>query len=70
MYRFVFERDEPQYLIRDSESFEEYLDEVTRLGGQLEERGRVADQPYFEIRWPESGPALEQTLAAAAPARR
>jgi len=57
VYRFVFERGEPQYIIRDSEFIEKLMDEIARLGGTFERRGEVDGQPYFLIHWPETGPA-------------
>jgi hypothetical protein len=56
VYRFVFERGEPQYAIRDSVGMQVLLEEIADLGGILEERGEVDTHPYFLIRWPEGGP--------------
>jgi hypothetical protein len=55
-YRFVFERGEPQYLIRDSATMQEIMQEVSRMGGRLESRGEVDGHPYFLIHWPRGGP--------------
>jgi hypothetical protein len=57
LYRFAFDRGEPQFVIRDSEAMAPYVDEIQQLGGTLEARGRVAGQPYFHILWPEHGPS-------------
>jgi hypothetical protein len=56
IFRFVFDRHEPQYLIQDSEQMKKYMDEIKRLGGKLEMRGKVDGQPYFLIVWPGEGP--------------
>jgi hypothetical protein len=56
VYRFVFERGDPQYLISDSATMQEIMREIVRLGGRLEPRGEVAGQPYFLIHWPAGGP--------------
>jgi hypothetical protein len=56
-YRFVFERGEPQYLIRDSVVMQAIMDEISRMAGKLEPRGAVDGHPYFLIHWPEGGPA-------------
>ena len=55
-YRFVFERGEPQYLVRDSTTMQEIMQEIIRMGGQLEPRGEVDGHPYFLIHWPREGP--------------
>lgn len=56
IFRFVFDRGEPQYLIQDSEQMKVYMDEITGLGGTLELRGRVDGQPYYLVVWPSEGP--------------
>jgi hypothetical protein len=56
-YRFVFERGEPQYLIRDSAPMREIMREISRMGGKLDPRGEVDGHPYFLIHWPKGGPA-------------
>jgi hypothetical protein len=58
IFRFVFERGESQYLIRDSESMQTYMDEISRLGGRLEQKGKVDGQPYFLVAWPTEGPRV------------
>jgi hypothetical protein len=58
VYRFVFERGEPQYVIRDSPDMQAILDEIERMGGTLEPRGEVDGCPYFLVRWPSTGPAV------------
>ena len=55
-YRFVFERGEPQYLVRDSTTMQEIMQEIIRMGAQLEPRGEVDGHPYFLIHWPREGP--------------
>jgi hypothetical protein len=55
-FRFVFEREEPQYLVRDSSTMQEIMQEIFSLGGKLELRGEVAGHPYFLIHWPRGGP--------------
>ncbi len=59
LYKFAFERGEPQYLIQDSAEMLNYIEEIKRLGGTLEPRGKVDGQPYFLIHWPEGGPVSE-----------
>jgi hypothetical protein len=55
-YRFVFERGEPQYVIRDSAGMQGIMDEISQMGGRLEPRGEVDGHPYFLLRWPRDGP--------------
>jgi hypothetical protein len=62
MFRYIFERGDRQYVIQDSEEIKQYMDEITRLGGKLEVRGKVNGQPYFLIVWPESGPGSAQAM--------
>lgn len=57
IFRFVFERGERQYLIQDSEQMKKYIEEIEKLGGKLELRGKVDGQPYFLVQWPEQGPS-------------
>ena len=56
IFKFVFDRGERQYLIQDSERMQQFKDEIIQWGGTLEPRGKVDGQPYFLIRWPQSGP--------------
>jgi hypothetical protein len=56
VYRFVFERREPQYIIRDSPETQRLMNEISHMGGQLEPRGKVGAYPYFAISWPQDGP--------------
>jgi hypothetical protein len=60
VYHFVFERKEPQYLIRDSPDMQRLMDEISQMGGKLEPRGTVDAHPYFAINWPEGGPRLSR----------
>ena len=57
VFRFVFERGEPQYLVRDSTTMQEIMQEILQMGGTLEPRGEVDGYPYFLIHWPRGGPA-------------
>lgn len=58
IFRFVFERGEPQYLIQDSERMQTYMNEIQALGGTLELKGKINNQdPYFLVHWPQEGPA-------------
>lgn len=66
VYRFVYDRGEPQYIVRDSDFVDEAMSEITRLGGTCELRGKVDGQPYFLIRWPEGGPTLREGFEAVA----
>jgi hypothetical protein len=50
-YRFVHERGEPQYLIRDSAEMQPIMDEISVMGGTFEPKGEVEGQPYFLIHW-------------------
>jgi len=56
IFKFVFDRGEPQYLIRDSVEMEVYMEEIRNLGGTLERKGDINGQPYFLITWPKDGP--------------
>ena len=57
IYRFVFERGEPQYLIQDSPHMKPIMEEVMQMGGNLEAiPGGVYAAPYFLIHWPKDGP--------------
>jgi hypothetical protein len=56
VFRFVFERGDRQYLIQDSDLMQRYMDEIVKLGGTLEPRGKVDGQPYYFVRWPSDGP--------------
>lgn len=58
VFRFVFDRGEPQYLIQDSEMMQRFMDEIVKLGGTLEPRGKVDGQPYYLVRWPSEGPRV------------
>jgi hypothetical protein len=55
-YRFVFDRGEPQYLVRDSATMQEIMQEISHMGGRLEPRGEVVGHPYFLIHWPKGVP--------------
>jgi hypothetical protein len=55
-FRLVFERREPQYLVRDSATMQEIMQEISRMGGELQPRGEVNGHPYFLIHWPRGGP--------------
>lgn len=56
LFRFVFDRGDRQYLIQDSDLMQRYMDEIQKLGGTLEPRGKVDGQPYYFVRWPDDGP--------------
>jgi hypothetical protein len=56
VYGFVFERGEPQYLVRDSATMQEIMQEISRIGGRFEPQGEVEGHPYFLIHWPKGGP--------------
>jgi hypothetical protein len=56
VYGFVFERGEFQYLVRDSATMQEIMQEISHMGGRLEPRGEVEGYPYFLIHWPKAGP--------------
>ena len=58
LYKFVFDRGERQYLIQDSERMQMYMDEIVKLGGTLEQRGKVDGQLCFLVHWPQTGPAV------------
>jgi hypothetical protein len=60
VYRVVFERGEPQYIIRDGPGMQRLMDEISAMGGELEPRGEVASYPFFLIHWPEGGPLLRR----------
>lgn len=57
IFRFVFERGEPQYVIQDSEQMPRFMDEIVKLGGSLELKGKIdGHNPYFLVHWPAQGP--------------
>ena len=58
IFKFVFDRGEPQYLVQDSESMQQFMNEIVHQGGTLELRGKVDGQPYFLIHWPQGGPLV------------
>jgi hypothetical protein len=57
LFKFVADRGEQQYLIQDSAQMQVYMDEIQKLGGTLEQRGKVDGQLYFLVHWPPGGPA-------------
>lgn len=59
LFKFVSERGEPQYLIQDSGTMQQFMDEIVQLGGKLEPRGKVDGQPYFLVQWPDGGPRTD-----------
>jgi hypothetical protein len=59
LFKFVFDRGEQQYLIQDSAQMQVYMDEIQKLGGTLEQRGKVDGQLYFLVHWPPGGPAAK-----------
>lgn len=63
LFKFVFDRGEQQYLLRDSQEMEKSMGEIGQLGGTLEQRGTIEGQPYFLIRWPKNGPAISNRVA-------
>ena len=63
LYKFVFDRGERQYLIQDSERMQMYMDEIVKLGGTLEQRGKVDGQLCFLVHWPQTGPAVSEHRA-------
>ena len=65
IFRYIFDRGEPQYLVQDSEESKQYIAEIEHLGGKLELRGKVNGQLYFLIDWPSSGP-LQPNVARSA----
>jgi hypothetical protein len=56
-YRLAFERDEPQYLIADRDDIKFLVDEVSQLGGTMEQRGVIDSHPYYRIHWSSGGPS-------------
>ncbi len=68
VFRFAFERGEPQYIIRDRTDIEPLLAEVSQLGGVLETRGVVDGYPYYFIRWPAAGPSIPDPVVSKVPA--
>ncbi len=70
VFRFVFDRGEPQYLLRDSPDMQKMMDEISGLGGALEPRGEIDHQPYYLIHWPPSGPATQNALQTSKPAMK
>jgi hypothetical protein len=70
VYRFIFARGEPLYVVCDCPDMQRILDEITQMGGALEPRGEVEACPYFFVRWPEGGPQSERLLNARSAAGR
>jgi len=66
LYKFVFDRGEQQYLIQDSEQMRVYMSEIVKLGGTLEQRGKVDGQLYFLVHWPKEGPSVSEPSRAIA----
>ncbi len=58
LYRFVFERGDAQYVIRDSQDMALLMAEIGRMGGVLQPSGVVDGYPYYLIQWPRSGPTV------------
>jgi hypothetical protein len=67
LYRFVFERGDSQYLVHDSPSMQDIMQEISHMGGRLERRGEVGGYPYFLILWPDSGPVYPPSPAGSLP---
>jgi hypothetical protein len=55
--RFIFERGEPLYAIKDCAEMQIILNELEQLGGRLESRGEMDGCPYYLVHWPKQGPA-------------
>ncbi len=60
LFRFVHERGDRQYLIRDSGMMKVWMDEIERFGGKLEFRGLVGGQAYYLVTWPNGVPVPEK----------
>ncbi|MFZ0889311.1 MAG: hypothetical protein WA005_12725 [Candidatus Binataceae bacterium] len=58
VYKLVFDRGEPQYIILDSPTMEQMFNEMLRMGAAPELRGAIAASPYFLVDWPSDGPKL------------
>jgi hypothetical protein len=54
--RYVFERGEPLYVIRDCAEMQDVLEAIEQLGGILEPRGEADGCPYYLVHWPQRGP--------------
>jgi hypothetical protein len=65
-YKFVFDRSEPQYIIVDSPTMSDLLDEMKRMGAVPQFRGSIAAKPYFLLDWPSGGP---HPISASLPAK-
>jgi hypothetical protein len=61
LFKFVFDRSDRQYLIQDSERMQTYMNEIEKLGGTLEPRGKVDGQLYFLVHWPAGGPTAKSS---------
>jgi len=57
VYKFVRDRGDQQYLILDSPTMLQMLNEMFRMGAAAEPIGAIAGSPYFLIHWPREGPA-------------
>jgi hypothetical protein len=56
VYKFVNDRQEPQYFIDDGPDMTKMKEEMINLGAQFERRGIVDGQTYYLVRWPAEGP--------------
>jgi hypothetical protein len=57
VYKFVRDRGDQQYLILDSPTMLQMLNEMLGMGAKAEPTGAIAGSPYFLIHWPQEGPA-------------
>jgi hypothetical protein len=55
--RFIFERGEPLYAIKDSAEMQLVLGELEQMGARLEAKGEMDGCPYYLAHWPQQGPA-------------
>jgi hypothetical protein len=58
IFKFVFDRGDRQYIIQDNDRLLVYMDEIKKLGGSLELKGKVDGAPYFLVQWPKDGPTI------------
>jgi hypothetical protein len=62
VYRFICDRGDLQYVIRDNDEMDSILNEIQQMGGTLEPRGEVEGRPYYRVSWPQGGPEIEPRL--------
>lgn len=66
IFKFVFDRRDRQYIIQDNDRMLQFMDEIQKLGGNLELKGKVDGAAYFLVHWPNNGPAISRVAGRTA----